>query len=174
MPENPARTLLLLSPRPHPWALLRDRLDPQLLQINWAQPEAPLPSAPPFAVIGEGEATYRLAGLPWPILGWWVGDSPSPAWLRRTKSWHTAVEVINQSLHTRLNGVGLAPTCGFSVGNRGYLKVPLGLESLLAASPGGIPYQDSDQGRANKLRSTLRKYHLPLNLTCRDSRASLG
>ena len=35
MGADARRTLLVVSERPHPWALLRDWLDPELVSVAW-------------------------------------------------------------------------------------------------------------------------------------------
>src|SRR5215472_18836230 len=56
------RTVLVLSERPHPWAFLRDRLDPELISVEWARP----------AEVGA----HNCAVVPWAIAG--TGTQPAP------------------------------------------------------------------------------------------------
>ncbi|MBO0684457.1 MAG: hypothetical protein J2P45_14970, partial [Candidatus Dormibacteraeota bacterium] len=54
---DPTRTLLVISQQPHPWALLRDRVDGELVSVVWAQPSQ---------VAG---AVARLDPGPWLVAG---------------------------------------------------------------------------------------------------------
>src|SRR5215472_4891395 len=56
------RTVLVLSERPHPWAFLRDSLNPELVSVAWARP----------AEVG----THMVAVQPWAIAG--TGSQPAP------------------------------------------------------------------------------------------------
>src|SRR5262249_8660908 len=75
------RTVLVLSERPHPWAFLRDTLNPELVGVAWARP-AEVGTNPvavlPWAVAGTGtRPAPNLAPLAGTLFGCrWVGPAP--------------------------------------------------------------------------------------------------
>src|SRR2546430_7730086 len=68
------RTLLVVSERPHPWVLLRDWLDPELVNVAWLRPRQPVAGLVPWLVAGEGAAAP--AGVRGLVAWHWVGPAP--------------------------------------------------------------------------------------------------
>src|ERR1700730_14812182 len=80
--RSPIRTVLVISRRPHAWALLRDRLDPALVSVDWRGPVA-LRSlgacAPPWALAGVLPVAPPTSLRHWrgrPVAVHWVGSPP--------------------------------------------------------------------------------------------------
>src|SRR5258707_1276557 len=99
MSGDPTRTLLVVSDRPHPWAMLRDQLDPAMVRVTWHRPDDPGSLGTPWAVAGEGRL---VPGGPWRLaLTWWVGELPQePAPIRRCASWREVVTAATRALNS--------------------------------------------------------------------------
>src|SRR5215471_4158341 len=63
MRQAALRTLLVVSERPHPWAFLRDRLDPDLVTVSWARPADAGRTGAPWTLAGAGAQTGALAAF---------------------------------------------------------------------------------------------------------------
>jgi hypothetical protein len=55
MGADARRTVLVVSERPHPWALLRDWLDPELVSVAWLRPGQAAAGLAPWLVAGDGD-----------------------------------------------------------------------------------------------------------------------
>jgi hypothetical protein len=160
MAGDPARTLLVLSQRPHPWAALRDRLDAAMVRVTWLRPGAPRPPAPPWAIAGEGPAIGQ--GWPWPALAWWVGEAPAGDLVPRVcASWREIGDQVLTALGVSVGGVRLAPICGLARADGTYLQGLGRVETLLAAGPDGLPVPPTD-APFRRLRAAVRSHGLPL------------
>jgi hypothetical protein len=163
MAQDPARTLLLLSERPHPWASLRDRLDGGLVQVAWRTPHETGASGPaPWAVAGEGDVLPPVAEA---ALVWWVG-SPGPAGARSCQNWSALAAHVQDALLTSVGGVSLAPGCGMQASGRGYVQGVGWLETLIGAGREGVPAPEPAELR--RMRAALRRRRLPLTLVEAD------
>jgi hypothetical protein len=159
------RRLLVVSPRPHPWVMLRDRLDPAMVHVDWHRPDRRWDEGAVWAVAGEG----RDAGTGdpgWPSLRWWVGEQPPGVpEARQAEGWRQVVEAVGRCLTADVAGVRLAPTCGLALADGGYVTGTTEIETLLAAGPEGLPCEEPDAAPAlRRLRAALRRHRLPLEL----------
>lgn len=161
MNGDPARVLLVLSARPHPWALLRDKLDPRMVRVVWRRPGSGLPPRC-WAAAGEGPGT--APPLPWPVLLWWVGEVGAPAVAQRLDTWRAIAATAERALRAELGGVRLAPTCGLYVHGTATAALP-DLETLLSASDGGVPSGPGEGAYVRRARAAIARHHLPLELT---------
>lgn len=170
MKADPARTLLVLSARPHPWALLRDRLDPGMVRVAWRRPAGDAPVDRCWAVAGE-PPSERPATLRWPLLLWWVGDGPDSA--QRTESWPALAEHVEAALASELGGIGLAPTCGLRLADGTSSPALPALETLLSAGPAGVALPDAERPSVRRVRTLIDRHHLPFELVVEGGRAAL-
>lgn len=162
MDGDPTRTLLLVSTRPHPWASLRDRIDPRLLQVTWVRPDQVDARAPtPWALAGEGRVAGAVAPVP---LIWWVGG-PGPVGARSCQNWSELTALVQEALRTSVGGAGLAAGCGIRIG-RGYVQGLGWLETLIGAGPAGVAVPEATEVR--RMRAALRRRRLPLTLVEAD------
>ena len=171
MAGDPARTLLVLSPRPHPWAALRDRLDPAMVRVAWLRPGGEPPGAPPWALAGEGREGGSAGA--WPALVWWVGEAPpqngSP---RLCATWREVGDHLQTALGVSVGGVRLAPVCGLERADGSYVQGAGQVETLLAACPDGIPRPPTD-GPVRRLRAAVVRHRLPLEVWEEDGTVRL-
>src|SRR5262245_6018261 len=70
MRQAALRTLLVVSERPHPWAFLRDRLDPDLVTVSWARPADAERAGAPWMLAGSGAHAGGLAAFRDRLLCW--------------------------------------------------------------------------------------------------------
>src|SRR5262245_20881522 len=114
MRRDALRTLLVLSERPHPWAFLRDRLNPDLVRVAWAHPAEAGPAvadALPALWMLTGTGTGRLAGLDSSrgrlVACRWVGPTPGrlPAPVAVHEDWGSLAAAAQGALASRLGGV---------------------------------------------------------------------
>ncbi len=182
MRQAALRTLLVVSERPHPWAFLRDRLDPELVTVSWARPSEAGAHATPWMLAGAGEAA-GLAGFAGQLLCWrWVGPVPAdlPAPTPRRQDWHQVAADAERALAVRLGGLRLAPGRGLILPDGAYLSRAAALEVLLAAHPDGLRVPAcGPRLRAAVRRSAgvLRRHGLPLRVAwdgVRLARAETG
>src|SRR5260370_29187030 len=146
MRQAAMRTLLVVSERPHPWAFLRDRLDPDLVTVSWARPGEAAGWSAPWMLAGTGPDAAGLAALRDRLVCWrWVGEVPPglPARPHVSSDWQDLAAAAERALTTRLARVRLAPGCGLVLPDGTYLPRAAGLEALLGRHPdrmaGGAP-----------------------------------
>jgi hypothetical protein len=175
------RTLLVVSERPHPWAFLRDRLDPELVTVAWARPAGAGGLAAPWMLAGAGDdASGLAAALRDRLLCWrWVGPAPAglPAAPIPCRDWHQVAAGAERALAMRLAGLRLAPGCGLVLPDGAYLPRAAGLEALLAAHPDGLAVgTPSARLRAAAARSDalLRRHGVPLRVAWTGGRLGLA
>lgn len=164
----------MVSERPHPWALLRDRLDPELVRVAWARPaQAPaaLATSPaPWMLAGTGSelAPASLAPLRGRLLRCaWVGAAPElPVRSSVHPDWRDLAADVERRLAARLAGLRLAPGCGLVLPNGSYLARCPELEVLLTAHPDGVEPLGGVGARAaaRRLGELLARHRLPLRL----------
>src|SRR5262249_38738398 len=103
------RTVLVLSERPHPWAFIRDSLDPELVSVEWARPSVSDPHAAwplPWSVADPGAQPApdpaHLAGTLFSCR--WVGPAPDRLPVRPLirPSWQAISTDLQQALGVRL------------------------------------------------------------------------
>lgn len=163
MASDPTRTLLLLSPRPHPWASLRDRLDPRMLRVTWARPDqVNAGTRKPWALAGEGEVALETIGTA-PLI-WWVGGA-GPGGARSCQNWSELTALVQEALRNSVGGARLATGCGVRIG-QGYVQGLGWLETLIGAGPAGVPVPEAAEVR--RMRAALRRRRLPLTLVEAD------
>ncbi|HSR23891.1 MAG TPA: hypothetical protein VLW53_10100, partial [Candidatus Eisenbacteria bacterium] len=124
------RTLLVVSERPHPWAFLRDRLDPELVTVAWARPAGAGALGVPWMVIGAGGDGSAGGAFRDRLLCWrWVGPTPAglPAAPTRCRDWQEGAAGVERALAVRLAGLRLAPGCGLVLPDGSYLPRAAGL-----------------------------------------------
>src|SRR2546426_10573094 len=104
MRGDPARTALVISELPHPWALLRDRLGGELVSVAWARPSqvakavAAMDPGPWVVAGGEsalpGSALEALRGRL--FASHWVEEPPPelPVKPMLHPSWRELVDVL--------------------------------------------------------------------------------
>ncbi len=175
-----------MASTPHPWALLRDRLDASLVRVAWARPEA------------VGEAVLELVPGPWILAGGvpdlpeealsalrgclfaahWVGEPPSglPVRPHRHPSWSDLVAALAGALDAGFAGLRLAPGRGLVLPGGAYAAATADLESLLAAGPAGLQLEAGARvGPAlRRARRSLVRHRLGLRLVRGDGRVALA
>jgi len=180
MRQAALRTLLVVSERPHPWAFLRDRLDPDLVTVAWARPADAGRAGAPWMLAGAGEDAGALGPLRDRLLCWrWVGPAPAglPAPATTCRDWHQVAAGAERALSARLAGLRLAPGCGLVLPDGSYLPRAAGLEALLAAHPdGGLPVGPPTprlRAAARRAAELLRRHGLPLRVAWDAGRLAL-
>ena len=176
------RTVLVVSERPHPWAFIRDRLDPALATVAWARPagvSAALTRATPWAVAGAGaEPASDLTRLDGRLVRClWVGPAPEglPARPTAFPDWQSVASDLERSLAVRLGGLRLAPSRGLLLPSGGFVSHVAELEALLGAHPNGI---EIDRQRlrvaARRVAAQLERHRVPLRVQCSGGRLILA
>jgi hypothetical protein len=180
MRQAALRTLLVVSERPHPWAFLRDRLDPDLVTVAWARPVAGAPGAAPWMLAGDAsEAPSGLGRLRDHLLCWrWIGPPPDglPAAPVPCADWQALAAEAERGLGARVAGLRLAPGRGLILPDGAYLRGAPALEALVAAHPGGVPVgAPTPRLRAAVRRAgdLLRRHELPLCVAHDSGRVAL-
>jgi hypothetical protein len=186
MRQDALRTLLVVSDRPHPWAFLRDRLDPERVAVAWAAPpalDAALTALAPalWMVAGTGvgalPAAARLRGR---LLGWaWVGPAPEdlPVQPAICDDWRALAANAERGLSTQLAGVGLAPGLGLVLPDGTFRARTQELEALLGAHPAGIDLAGAGaiaQRAARRAAAAIERLGLPLNVVTDAGRIGLS
>jgi len=165
------RTVLVLSERPHPWAFLRDRLDPELVSVAWACPTACaalLTERAPWAIAGTGtRAAPELRRLQGRLLTCrWVG--PGPDWLPVRPlvcpDWLAISAGLEEALARTLCGVRLAPGGGLRLADGSFVSRASELEALLAAYPAGIELASSARPAARRVNALINRLGLPFQV----------
>ena len=165
------RTVLVLSDRPHPWAFLRDRLDPELVSVAWSRPTACaalLAETVPWAIAGTGtRAAPELRRLQGRLLTCrWVGDEPDwlPVRPLVCPDWLAISTDLAKGLAGTLCGVRLAPGRGLSLADGSFVSRAAELEALLAAYPAGIELVSSARPAARRVNALINRLGLPLQV----------
>jgi hypothetical protein len=180
MRQAALRTLLVVSERPHPWAFLRDRLDPDLVTVSWVRPAEAGRAAAPWMLAGAGADTGDLSRFRDRLLGWWwVGIPPAglPAPPLPCGDWHELAAAAERALAVRLAGVRLAPGRGLVLPDGTYLSHAAGLEALLGAHPGGLLVGAPTarlRAAAARADALLRRHRLPLRVAWDGGRLALA
>ena len=180
MRQAALRTLLVVSERPHPWAFLRDRLDPDLVTVSWARPAVAGHAPAPWMLAGAGVEAGGLSAFRDRLLGWWwVGAAPAdlPAPPLTCGDWHEVAAAAERALAVRLAGLRLAPARGLVLPDGSYLSGAAGLEALLGAHPGGIPIGAPTarlRAAAGRADALLRHHGLPLRVAWHGDRLLLA
>jgi hypothetical protein len=179
---DPTRTLVVVSERPHPWALLRDRLDPELVQVAWAPPDR-LATVLTRHLAGvwtvAGDAT--MPGNAFAILGGrlvavlWVGHPPPgmPLCPLAHQTWGELASHLARVLSTGVHGLRLAPGRGILLPGGDRLMGAFALEALLAAHPAGLRLEGDQRRGLAAARRGLARSGLPLRVSCRAGHVSL-
>ncbi len=184
--RDPTRTALVVASTPHPWALLRDHLDPSLVRVAWVRPEAVA-----AAVLELVPGPWMLAGgvpdLPEGALSalrgclfaaHWVGEPPSglPVRSSRHATWSDLVAALRGAQDAGFGGLRLAPGRGLVLPGGRYAAATADLESLLAAGPAGLQLEPGARvGPAlRRARRSLVRHRLGLHLVRRDGRVALA
>jgi hypothetical protein len=179
MRQAALRTLLVVSERPHPWAFLRDRLDPALVTVSWARPAETERSGAPWMLAGCGADSGDLCAFRDHLLCWrWVGAAPAdlPAPPLRCGDWHELAAAVERALAVRLAGLRLAPGRGLVLPDGTYLSRAAGLEALLGAHPDGLPVSAPTarlRAAAARASELLRRHRLPLRVAWDRGRVAL-
>jgi len=162
------RTVLVLSERPDPWAFLRDRLDPELVSVAWAQPNdcaAVLAQALPWTIAGSGtQPAPDLSQLERKLLICrWVGPRPDELPLRPLvcTDWHAMSADLERALGRSLCGVRLAPGAGLLLSDGSFVSRVGELEALLGAHPAGIQVVGSARLAARRVNALINRLGLP-------------
>jgi hypothetical protein len=184
MQQAALRTLLVVSERPHPWAFLRDRLDPDLVTVSWARPADAGRHGAPWMLAGAGACAdgnlASLAAFRDRLLCWrWVGPPPSdlPVAPLPCRDWHQVAADAERALAARVGGVRLAPGCGLVLPGGAYLPRAAGLEALLGAHPDGLavgPPTRRLRAAAARADDLLRRHGLPLRIAWDGGRLTLS
>jgi hypothetical protein len=179
MRQAALRTLLVVSERPHPWAFLRDRLDPDLVTVAWTRPAGAGGCAAPWMLAGTGHDAGALAALRGRLLCWrWVGPAPAglPAEPVPRADWHEVAADVERALAVRLAGLRLAPGGGLVLPGGSYVSGAAGLEALLASHPAGLAVGAPTRrlrAAAERAADLLRRHRVPLRVTWDDGRLAL-
>jgi hypothetical protein len=176
MGADARRTLLVVSERPHPWVLLRDWLDPELVTVAWLGPGRAAAGVAPWLVAGDGAAAPTgVAGL----AAWhWVGPPPRlPVRPVVHEDWRALAADAKRRLAVRLGGLRLAPGAGLVLPDGSYLSRAGVLEVLLAAHPDGLDAAGSDLVRlraaGRRAQALLERLRVPLRVVREGSRMAL-
>ena len=175
------RTVLVLSERPHPWAFLRDSLNPELVSVAWARPAEVgtyTPAALPWAIAGTGtQPAPNLAHLAETLFSCrWVGPAPEHIPVRPLirPTWQAISSDLELALAIDLHGVRLAPGGGLRLPDGSFLSRMAELEALLGAYPEGIETAGRTPRKAARRMSALIERHgLPLRVCCAGCRVTL-
>src|SRR5262249_52511508 len=133
------RTVLVLSERPHPWAFLRDSLNPELVSVEWARPSqlgAHVALGVPWSVAGTGTRPPNLAHRAGTLFSCrWVGPAPDRLPVRPLirPSWQAIASDLEQALSVDLRGLRLAPGRGLRLPDGSFVSRVAELEALLGA-----------------------------------------
>jgi hypothetical protein len=159
--RDPTRTVLVVTRRPHAWALLRDRLDPALLYVAWTLPaslESAVRAALPWALVGDVPTLPE--GACEPIRGrlvavHWVGEpSPGlPTRPRRYADWGDLLAAVGNGLRACVGGLRLAPAHGLQLPGGRFMQQTAPLEALLGAHPEGLELE----GAGHRPGTTTRR-----------------
>jgi hypothetical protein len=170
-----------VSERPHPWAFLRDRLDPELVTVAWARPGDAGWAGAPWMLAGAGPDAAGLDAFRDRLLCWrWVGPAPAslPAPATACRDWQQVAADAQRALAVRLGGLRLAPGCGLVLPDGSYLPRAAGLEALLAAHPEGLPVGGAPTARlraaARRVADLLHRHGLPLRVAWDAGRVALA
>jgi hypothetical protein len=180
MRQAAVRTLLVVSERPHPWAFLRDRLDPDLVTVSWARPAEAGRLGAPWMLAGSGAHPGALSAFRDRLLCWrWVGAVPTglPAPALLCGDWHELAGAVERALTVRLGGLRLAPGRGLVLPDGSYLSRASGLEALLGAHPDGLPVGPPTarlRAAAGRAAELLRRHRLPLRVAWEGGRLALA
>ena len=176
------RTLLVVSERPHPWAFLRDRLDPELVTVAWARPGGAGDLPAPWMLAGAGDDASAAAAASRNRLVCLRGVGPAPAGLPAAptpcRDWHQVAAGVERALAVRLAGLRLAPGCGLVLPDGSYLPRAAGLEALLAPPPGGVWVEPPPLcvflPPSPWSYALLRRHGVPLRVAWADGRLGLA
>jgi hypothetical protein len=167
--------VLVISRRPHAWALLRDRLDPALVSVDWKDPAA-LRSlsacSPPWALAGDLPIVPPTSLRHWrgrPVAVHWVGSPPPglPARPRLHNDWRELAAALARGLQARLAGLRLAPMHGLLLPGGRFLRQTESLEVLLAVHPEGLELTGPGSAllaTARRVRTLLERAGVPVEL----------
>jgi len=176
------RTVLVLSERPHPWAFLRDSLDPELVSVEWARPGelgAHVAAAVPWSVAGTGtQPPPNLAHLEGTLFSCrWVGLAPDhlPVRPRIRPSWQAISTDLQKALGVSLNGLRLAPGGGLRLPDGSFVSRAAELEALLCAHPDGIELVGrTAREPARRVSALIERLGLRLRVCCAGGRIWLA
>ena len=186
MRGDPARTALVISEQPHPWALVRDRLGGEFVSVAWARPsqvaKAVAGLAPGPWVVAGGEtvlpesAVEALRGRL--FAAHWVQDPPPTLPVKPVlhPSWLELVDFLEHRLAVRLGGVRLAPGRGLVLPDGAVITHTSPLEGLLVAYPDGVEVARMDprlRAAVRRAALTLERHHLPLKVVSDESRVAV-
>jgi hypothetical protein len=164
---------VVLAEHPYPWALLRDRLEGELLWVAWAPPGTALP-VHPWMLAGAGAVSPPpLSHL---SLVEWVGTPPSlPIQPLVRTAWAELAADVERRLACRLAGLRLAPGCGLVLPDGAYLSGTGELEVLLAAAPDGLDVEPAAaRDAARRLSGLIARRRLPLQVRRRGGHLDLA
>ncbi|HKA13007.1 MAG TPA: hypothetical protein VKI99_21310 [Candidatus Dormibacteraeota bacterium] len=176
------RTVLVLSERPHPWAFIRDSLDPELVSVEWARPSefgAHVAMALPWSVAGTGaQPAPDLAHLAGTLFSCrWVGPAPDRLPVRPLirPSWQAISTDLQQALGVRLRGLRLAPGGGLRLPDGSFVSRVGELEALLSTHPDGIELVGrTAREPARRMSALIGRLGLPLQVRCAGGRIRLA
>ncbi|HKF77605.1 MAG TPA: hypothetical protein VKF59_15805 [Candidatus Dormibacteraeota bacterium] len=172
MLRDALRTLVVVSERPHPWAFLRDRLDPDLVTVAWARPGDPAALAvTPWLLAGDGCGRVPgLAHLRGRLLACrWVGRPPVelPVTPVLRPDWRAVAADAEQALNATVAGLRLAPGSGLVLPDGSFVARAPELEALLSAHPDGLSAAGLGRRRAvRRAQALLERHRLPLRVAC--------
>ena len=168
------RTVLVLSERPHPWAFLRDSLNPELVSVAWARPPevgTRIVGGVPWAVVGTGsQPAPDLAPIAGTLFSCrWVGPAPEQLPVRPLlrPTWQAVSSDLQQALAIGLHGLRLAPGGGLRLPDGSFVSRAAELEALLGAYPEGIDVIGrTPREAARRVSALIDRLRLPLRVCC--------
>jgi hypothetical protein len=170
-PWGALRTVLVLSERPDPWAFLRDRLDPELVSVAWAQPATcavALAETVPWTIAGNGtQPAPDLSQLEGKLFVCrWVGPAPDGLPVRPLvcRDWQAMSADLERALARSLRGVRLAPGAGLLLADGSFVSRVGELEVLLGAHPAGIQVAGSARSAARRVNALINRLGLPFRV----------
>lgn len=183
--RDPTRTVLVIADQPHSWAMLRDRLDPELAHVAWARPDeaagviAALDPGPWVVAGGPSQlpdsALGAMRGLLFALH--WVGEPPPglPLRPRRHDSWRELAGEIERLLAICVGGLRLAPKRGLLLPDGRYVGRTGDLEALIAAYPQGLEVTDgpSPSSAVRRAARVAARHRLSVRVVAEHGRVAV-
>jgi hypothetical protein len=165
----------VVTNRPHAWALLRDRLDPALVDVAWTLPaslERAAADALPWAVAGDVSTLPESAWVAMRgrlVAVHWVGLPPpgTPTRPRLHTDWADLAAALVRSTHASIGGLRLAPAHGLLLPGGRFMHRTAPLEALLGADLEGLQLDGASAAlgaASRRLKKLVERTGAPVEL----------